>query len=105
MFKKSDILSILVLAVYGTLALVVVPLHHHSLEYRDTPVVHSASQADTINCDVCTFSSTPGIGDDAGTVAASLAFIDDLTVPSPVDGGIIVVLTAISRRGPPSILS
>lgn len=57
MSKRINILSLMLLVVYGTLTLVAVPLHQHTMDYVDTPQYHSVIFHHTADCGVCTFAS------------------------------------------------
>ncbi|MBI2429103.1 MAG: hypothetical protein HYV29_09975 [Ignavibacteriales bacterium] len=57
MSKRINILSLLLLVVYGTLTLVAVPLHQHAMNYVDTPQYHSVVVLHNADCGVCTFAS------------------------------------------------
>lgn len=92
------------LVVYGTLTLVVVPTHHHTLEYVDSPQYHSTTLNHGVECDLCTFSTTSIVVE-----PSTLASVLDRGVDSPVIAAYHNTHTAdiglaFSRRGPPAFL-
>lgn len=57
MTKRINILSLLLLVVYGTLTLVAVPLHQHAMNYVDTPQYQIVVAHHGTDCGVCTFAA------------------------------------------------
>ena len=96
----------MMLVVYGTLTLVAVPLHHHTIEYVDTPHYQSVTTHHGEGCDVCTFASG------SFTVSAAFGlcaeFADNskklFTLKSPKDFSSLFT-KEYPRRGPPAFLA
>gem|GEM_PF-5393346 len=106
MRKHINILSLLVLAVYGALTLVAMPLHQHPMSYVDTPHYQSFITHHGLDCSVCTFNSQ------SVSVALSSSQCVRATVPSEQLQSVEVPNSYHSqfekvypRRGPPSPLS
>lgn len=96
----------MLLVIYGTLTLVVVPLHQHTLKYVDTPQYHVVVVHQGVDCSVCTFA--------AQSIDVSLSVIDGsaISVPSekplstePSKEYSSLFSKEFPRRGPPAILS
>ena len=106
MKKHLNIFSLLVLAVYGTLTLVAVPLHHHTIEYADTPHYQSVTTHHGDGCDVCTFAAG------SYTVSVSFGLCSELadnssglvTINSPKNFSSLFT-KEYPRRGPPAFLA
>jgi hypothetical protein len=104
MKRHIDILTVVMVVIYGTLTLVAVPMHHHALEYVDTPQYHSTAVNHGVECSICTFSSLS-----AAVYPPTASTILDLGADSPMivehnNTHTTVVDPTISRRGPPVIL-
>jgi hypothetical protein len=103
MKRSVDIIAVLMLVVYGTLTLVIVPMHHHAMQYVDIPQYHSTANHQSVDCSICTFAAT--------TVLIETPTFHTLLDPNDVSPLIIVTSEGIpshvdqsfSRRGPPSI--
>jgi hypothetical protein len=104
MKKYIDILTVVMVVIYGTLTLVAVPMHHHALEYVDTPQYHSTTVNHGVECSICTF-STNSIIVDTSTPASMLdRGVDSPLIFSHHSAYTIGVDLAFSRRGPPAFL-
>lgn len=106
MKKNLNILSLLVLVVYGTLTLAAVPMHQHAMNYVDTPQVHSVLTHHGLDCSVCTFVSQ--------TIGTPLVSANGIVLPEQSEKPSFVQLPKeytsqfskeYPRRGPPAILS
>lgn len=102
MKKYSNILSLLVLAVYSTLTLVVAPIHHHTVEYVDTPQYKSVIAHYAHGCVVCAFASTAFSTTIASTLQTDLEKNNDKPLAKEAFKKFSLLLVKGSpRRGPP----
>ena len=106
MKKHLNILSLLVLVVYGTLALVAVPLHHHTIEYVDSPQYQSVTAHHGVDCDVCTFASSSfTISTSSGLCTKLVDTPDKPFVVELANGFTSLLSKEYPRRGPPAFLA
>jgi len=101
--KNLNILTLLVLVVYSALTLVAVPLHHHTLEYVDTPDYQSVINHHGDGCDVCTFAAGWFTISTSSEVCAGLA--DNSAKPLTIkltDDFSSLLSKEYPRRGPPA---
>lgn len=104
MSKKINILSLLLLVVYGTLTLVAVPLHQHAMNYVDIPQYHTTVAHHGADCSVCTFAAqsitTPLSIEDGSVVLAQSEKPSSTELPKAYT---LQFTKEYPRRGPPAI--
>jgi hypothetical protein len=103
MKKYLNIFSLLMLVAYGSLTLAAVPLHHHTVEYVDTPQYQSVKVHHGNGCDVCTFASGSYTVSASSEVQTRLVDHSDkpFTLESPKDFSSLFS-KEYPRRGPPA---
>ncbi|MHB1049029.1 MAG: hypothetical protein ACYC09_03035 [Bacteroidota bacterium] len=102
MKRTVDIIAVLMLVVYGTLTLVIVPMHHHAMQYVDIPQYHTATHHQSVDCGICTFAATTVLVEtpafhtllDRSEISTLMTGTNE-AIPSHAD-------QSFSRRGPPS---
>jgi len=97
-----DIIAVLMLVVYGTLTLVAVPMHHHTMQYVDVPQYHSTTNHQSVDCGICTFAASTVLVE----APPSHTHVDGSDASPLIAGMSEVILShadqAFLRRGPPS---
>jgi hypothetical protein len=102
MKNQINILSVLMLIVYGAMTMVIVPLHHHTPE--DGTQQHAAAHA-SHDCGVCTYASA-SVSFAPSADEVPLAALTNESIPVEAASSVVSVFVDDSpRRGPPSLLS
>ncbi|MBP6672202.1 MAG: hypothetical protein KA247_03595 [Bacteroidetes bacterium] len=101
MKKLTNICSVLMLIVYGTLTLVVVPLHHHTHVHSSTS--HQTSGNENQDCGLCTISATVVVFQPALTSVTMLQSAERIHFTDHSSELSTAFSKEYPRRGPPSI--